>query len=188
MEGDGQSDLGSAYSQRGKTMKHPARWMAALLLAMSGARNAAAQDSTYSTFDYEGCPEAVSPEPDVIEVRRCEGPAGLPVYWHAEPDSSQIVIGDLAEPLFFEGGTFVFEVNNVVEWRWLESGTQWPQAAIVRYRYGRSVSDLSRSRLAIYMIEADGYSCVLDMVEGANANEKAREIADRDAGTMRCAR
>lgn len=169
-------------------MDHRTLRLVAFFATTLGAMPAAAQESEYSTFDYESCPQAVSPEPDVIEVRRCEGPAGLPVYWHAEPDVSQIVIGEHAEPLSFEGGTFVFEVNDVVEWRWVKPGTPWPQAAIVRYRFGRSVSSLDQSRLAIYQIDPDGRSCVLDMVSGANANERAREIADRDAGTMRCAR
>lgn len=167
-------------------MGKPTPWMATLLLALGGASAAAAQESTYSTFDYERCAQARSPEPGVIDVRRCKGPAGLPVHWHAEPDSSHIEIGRLTGPFSF--GSAAYEVNNVVEWRWRDRGAKWPQAAIVRYRHGRSISNLNRSRLVVYRIEADGRSCVLDTVEGAKANEKARRIADRAASAKRCAR
>ena len=167
--------------------RHASAIAAALCATLLATTATAAKDSTYSTFDYQSCPEAASPEPGIIEVRRCEGPEGLAVYWHAEPDVSQIVIGENSQTLDFQG-SLLFEVNNAVEWRWTQPGSQWPQAAIIRYSFGMSVSSLNHRRLAVYKIEPDGYSCIRALIDGENANERAREAADVEADAQECLR
>lgn len=158
------------------------------LLAFVPPAEARPFDSRYTRFDYEQCGELDSPEPGVVEMRRCAGPDGIAVTWIAEPDSSEVVPGQAAgdEPL---GLSAFFEAGDTVEWRMAKrSGTISTIAAIVRYAHGDAIGRLDRSRLVIYRIEPNGRSCILGTVDGGrpNANAEARQLADRWSGGFVC--
>jgi len=157
-----------------------ATFLAALAVAspftLADAR-AADFESAYTRHEYQTCPEIDSPEPGVIEVRRCPGLAGKSVIWTGEPDASWIDFGtettqtlDLGE--FFEAGT-------TVEWRGpVVKGQIAPVAAIVRYHVGKSVGALTASRLVVYRLT--GVPCAIAVVDGAapKANHAARAKAE----------
>ncbi len=145
---------------------------------------AVAQESHYTRHDYASCGEAPSPEPGVIDARRCPGFGGIAVRWMSEPDSSSVRFG--SDPLeeYLDLGT-AFEVGTTIEWRSSEVGGK-PVAAIVRYHGGESVANLDRNQLVIYRIEPSGRSCVMGVVAGAGDNLKAREVADRLAPAFVC--
>jgi hypothetical protein len=145
---------------------------------------AVAQDSHYTRHDYDSCEEAPSPEPGIIDVRRCIGLDGVAVTWISEPDSSSVQFGDDPLDEYLDLGA-AFEVGTTIEWRTAEVGGS-PVAAIVRYRAGDSVANPARSRLVIYRLAPSGRSCVLGMVTGAGDNLKAREVADRHAAAFVC--
>lgn len=146
---------------------------------------AVAQESHYTRHDYASCEEAPSPEPGVIDARRCTGFGGVAVQWMSEPDSSSVRFG--SDPLeeYLDLGA-AFEVGTTIEWRSSKVGGR-PVAAIVRYHSGESVANLDRNQLVIYRIEPSGRSCVMGgVVVGASDNLKAREVADRLAPVFVC--
>ena len=143
-----------------------------------------AQDSHYTRHDYGNCEEAPSPEPGIINVRRCVGFDGIAVAWISEPDSSGVRFGDNPLEEYLDLGA-AFEVGTTIEWRTGEVGSS-PVAAIVRYRSGDSVANLARSRLVIYRLAPSGRSCVLGMVTGASDNLEARDLADAHATAFAC--
>ena len=145
---------------------------------------AVAQDSHYTRHDYDSCEEAPSPEPGIIDVRRCIGLDGIAVTWISEPDSSSVQFGDNPLDEYLDLGA-AFEVGTTIEWRTGEAGGS-PVAAIVRYRSGDSIASLKRSQLVIYRLAPSGRSCVLGMVTGASDNLKARELADAHAPAFAC--
>jgi len=138
-------------------------------------------DSAYSRFDYERCETVASPEPGVVDMRRCPGHAAIAVIWTAEPDSSEVTFSaDGAEEALGLGS--FYEAGDTVEWRLRKrAGEVATIAAIVRYAYGQAVGRLDHSSLVVYRIEPSGRSCVMGMVDGArpNANAEARQLADR---------
>ena len=143
----------------------------------------AAPRSVYTDHRYSACPAGPSPEPGIIEVRVCSGPAGIPVKLIGEPDAATLRIGraPVEEPLGI--GSF-YEPSEKIEW--LDDGDGRPSAAIVRYRVGKSVGALNESRLVVYRLEATGKSCVMGVVREPGANAKARALVERTAAGFRC--
>lgn len=162
--------------------------IATALFAVS-SHPAAAQESSYTRHAYQSCKAASSPEPGVIELRRCQGQAGIPVTWTSEPDSSSVGFGDRPDEESLDIGS-AFEVGSTIEWRSAGAGKdsagKRPVAAIVRYKVGDSVGKLNASRLVVYRIEASGRSCVMGVVAGGDANARARIMVDRSAAGFVC--
>jgi hypothetical protein len=144
-----------------------------------------AQGSSTTRHNYEACKQDPSPEPDVIEVRRCTGPSGIDVIWTSEPDSSSVDFGD--DPLDEEMAIGnVFEVDPTIEWR--SGRTARPVAAIARYKVGAGIASLNETRLVVYRIEPSGRSCIMGVVAGGgpSATRKARALIDRSAEKFVC--
>ena len=162
----------------------PGALVLAYTLAALPPSFAVAQESHYTRHDYASCAEAPSPEPGVIDARRCAGFGGIAVRWMSGPDSSSVRFG--SDPLeeYLDLGA-AFEVGTTIEWRSSGAGGL-PIAAIVRYHSGESVADLDRNQLVIYRTEPSGRSCVMGVVAGADDNLKAREMADRLAAAFVC--
>lgn len=146
--------------------------------------SAAAQESITTRHNYEKCREAPSPEPDIIEVRQCNGPSGIAVIWTSEPDSSSVSFGGNRLDENLEIGA-AFEVDAAIEWR---SGktSKAPVAAIVRYQTGDSVGKLDKSLLIVHRIEPSGQSCIMGVVSGRGASNKARALIDGSAERFVC--
>ena len=164
--------------------RFPARFLAlfgALAVASPFALGdawAADFESAYTKHDYQTCPEIGSPEPGVIEVRRCPGLAGKSVIWTGEPDASWVDFGTGGTTQTLDLGDF-FEAGTTVEWRGpVVKGLIAPVAAIVRYHVGKSVGTLNASRLVVYRLT--GVPCAIAVVDGAvpKANEAARAKAE----------
>ncbi|MDR4307714.1 hypothetical protein IHQ68_13910 [Chelatococcus sambhunathii] len=157
----------------------------AMLWLASAAGASADPRSTYTEHRYATCPEGKSPEPGIVEVRRCSGPGGLAVTWMGDADSAVITFGrspltesvDLAE---------FYEPTNRIEWRGASAADPAPVSAIVRYRVGRSVGALKETRLVVYRIEPSGRSCVMAVLREPGANQRARDVVDAKAATFRC--
>ena len=158
--------------------------VAALAVVAAYAGPAAAQESSYTRHKYEACSRAQSPEPGVIEVRRCQGKSGIAVLWMSEPDSSSVSFGDKSLDEALDLGGAAFEVGSTIEWRTGRRGST-PVAAIVRYRVGAGVSSLNRSVLVVYRLQPSGGSCVMGVVGGADVN-LARRVVDQSAGSFVC--
>lgn len=157
----------------------------AVLLPIAGASAAGAgQASSYTSHDWENCAEVPSPEEGVVQLFRCNGPAGIPVTYTGEEDGSSVGFG--AKPLDEDYGfAGFFAVGRTVEWRGPDGGR--PQAAIIRYRIGQSVSRLDRTVLVAYRLQPDGVGCIMATVAGgAGDNARARAVVDRDAAGFRC--
>lgn len=155
--------------------------IASVLMFAAAAPCAQAADSAYTKHDWEKCPQVKADE-DWI-ARRCEGAAGIPIFYVGAEDSSSVGFGE--NGLSGEGlGDFTF-AKDVVEWR---SAGGAPYAAILRYDVGKSVSGPFRSRLVVYKLDGAKASCIVGGVDGANqnANALARDMADRKARAFRC--
>lgn len=160
----------------------------AALLGAPGALAAERVGSAYSRFDYENC--ARTGEDDPIMERRCEGRDGIPVHWVNDPDSSSVSFGTEGNLGGEYDSRFTFAVvGDVVEWRGTFHGAKLiPHAAIVRYQLCRSVGGPCAPELAVYRLVGKRASCIAATVNGrrADANARAREIADTFARTFDC--
>jgi hypothetical protein len=157
---------------------------AIVVAVMASATPADAQESTTTRHKYEACAQEPSPEPGVIEVRRCPGKAGIAVRWMSEPDSSSVSFGD--KPLDEDFNLApAYEVGTAIEWRSPRKGGA-PSAAIVRYRIGSGVASLNRSVLVVYRLESSARSCVMAVIGEPGANAKARRLVDQSAATFVC--
>ena len=159
---------------------------ATAMFAISAAGTAVAEPkSTYTQHKYSSCPEGKSPEPGVIEVRRCSGPSGLAVTFMSEDDSAVLTFGraPMSESVDLD---VAYVPGDKIEWRGASADDPTPVSAIVRYRVGKSVGALKESRLVVYRIEPSGRSCVMAVVREPGANGKAREIVDSRAASFRC--
>ena len=139
-----------------------------LTAAIGGTDSARAADSAYTTHDYEACPLTI--DEDAYQVRRCEGFGGIAVNWHNEDDGAVVA-------------------GKTVEWRGASrTGALAPYAAIVRYDMGRSIGGPFEPVLMIFHLDGRTGSCLAASVDGrrANANTRARRIADTFARTFRC--
>lgn len=162
----------------------PAVVLTGMLILGVSPHPVAAQETVITRHSYEECRKAPSPEPGIIEVRRCIGPSGIAIIWTSEPDSSSVRFGSnpLGEELSIGAA---FEAGTAIEWRSGKTGTA-PVAAIVPYRTGDSVGKLDRSRLVIHRIEPSGRSCIMAAVTGDGASGKARLLIDGSAERFVC--
>lgn len=148
---------------------------------------AAAQDwvSRYTRHDYGKCRKA-KPDEEGVSVHRCAGKAGIAVTWTAGDDASLVEFGTMpADERLTDKASF-FEAGNTIEWRGPKGAR--PQAAILRYATGQSIGKLDGSLLVVYRLGDDGSSCIIGSVDGrgADANARARRLADEKAGGFRC--
>ena len=160
----------------------------AALAAMATSAPARAGEfaSAHTRHDYQKCAARPSPHPDVVEIRRCRGHAGIPVLWTSEPDSSSVAFGS-GTPGAIPGLDTFFEAGEAVEWRGpVVAGTVKPLAAIVRYDTGASVGRLGSARLVVYRL-TDGASCLMGTVPRLDA-AAARAMVDRHAAGFVCGR
>jgi hypothetical protein len=157
---------------------------AVIVFAVAPAR---AADSAYTTHEYQACPLVKDEDP--YQVRRCEGFGGIAVNWHNEDDDAVVDFGTdgSAEDWPYEQ-SFVF-AGKTVEWRGAtRAGVLVPYAAIVRYDLGRSIGGPFDPVLMIFRLDGKTASCLVASVDGrrADANARARQIADRFVRTFRC--
>lgn len=175
----------AAVENRKKRMQmQPAIVLVGMMIFGVSLLSAAAQESVTTRHNYEKCREAPSPEPDIIEVRQCSGPSGIAVVWMSEPDSSSISFGSNPLDENLEIGA-AFEADAAIEWRSGKTGKA-PVAAIVRYRTGDSVGKLDKIRIVVHRIELSGRSCIMGIVSGNEASNKARSLIDRSADRFVC--
>jgi hypothetical protein len=159
-----------------------------ILLAASFAAPVFAGEiaSTYTKHDYEACRELPSPEPDVIDLRECEGFGGFKVRWGGAPDATWIEFSENDTEQDLKLGSF-FVVGTTVEWRGpVVNGAIQPHAAIVRYHTGSSIESQPESSLVIYRLS--GTPCAVSVVAGKTpkANEVARMTADETGVDTPC--
>jgi hypothetical protein len=149
-----------------------------------GGTPALAADSLYTKYDWETC-KKIAKEDDTT-TRRCAGPGGLVVMYSAGEDSAFVAFGAKGVRGETSLGEFYFP-RDTVEWR---NAAGAPVAAILRYDIGRSISGPFKSSLVVYKLEGSKSSCVVGVVNGGrkDANERAREIADKHAVSFACDR
>jgi hypothetical protein len=162
------------------------RVLAVAAFALMGAP-ARAADSAYTTHDYAACPLVVDEDP--YQVRRCQGLNGIVVNWHNDDDDAVVDFGTKgsSEDWPYEQ-SFVF-AGKTVEWRGATKARMLvPYAAIVRYDLGRSIGGPFDPVLMIFRLEGRTRSCLAASVDGrrADANVRARRVADRFVRTFRC--
>jgi hypothetical protein len=164
--------------------------IAAGLVTVAWAYAAGPASSAYTRHDYEQCRRLGDDDP--IMERRCEGYAGTPILWVNEPDSSSLSFGSEGARGGEYDPRFTFAVaGNVIEWRGpVEAGTIAPYAAIVRYQLCSAVGGPCAPELVIYRLVGKRASCIAATVNGrrAEANARAREIADTFARNFDCER
>ncbi|MCV9936294.1 hypothetical protein OIU35_07950 [Boseaceae bacterium BT-24-1] len=141
--------------------------------------------SSYTSHDYAKCRKDKG-NGDPVSVHRCPGKAGLTVTWTAGDDSSAVDFGAKALQETISDKAAFFEVGKTIEWRGPKGGK--PQAAIVRYATGQSVSKLDGSRLVVYRLAPDGASCIIGSIDARkpDANAAARRLAEEKAAGFRC--
>lgn len=77
------------------------------------------------------------------------------------------------------GGTFPHKANDVVEWRGVEKDGRFiPHAIIYRVAAGNDETRKIRTRLIVIKLDKER-SAVIGHAQGANEQQKAREIADK---------
>jgi hypothetical protein len=146
-------------------------------------------DSAYSKHDYDKC--KVVEDADPVKVTRCEGLAGVSVKWTNEPDSSIIEFGtDGVVPEDAFAKRFTFSVApETIEWRGvMKGGKLVPFAAIARFSMCGSVGGPCHGELIVFRLDGTKRSCMAASVDArkANANERARELADTVARRFNC--
>ncbi|BCJ90715.1 hypothetical protein IZ6_14500 [Terrihabitans soli] len=142
--------------------------------------------SAYTKHDYETCRELPSPEPDVIDLRECDGFGGFKVRWGGAPDATWIEFAASETAQDLKLGSF-FVVGTTIEWRGpVKNGVIQPQTAIVRYHTGSSIQSQPHSSLVIYRLT--GTPCAVSTLPGSTpkANEVARLTADETGEDTPC--
>jgi hypothetical protein len=165
-------------------------FLASILFLIAPSLALAANTSVYTKYDIEKCPKLDAGNTDEGDSGSwlCKGYGNLKIYF-AE--------GDLRDYLAFgktpkdhcaalQTLSGFNSVNSTVEWR-LSKGK--PIAAIQRWTVSYDPEDSAKTKtwLVVTRIESNN-SCHMAMVEGAfaNANAKAREIADTLAEKFVC--
>jgi hypothetical protein len=156
------------------------------LILLGSVLPASAQEiaSTYTKHAYEQCRELPSPEPDVVELRECDGVGGVKVRWGNGPDASWIQFSEADQDLRL--GSF-FVVGPTIEWRGpVVNGVIEPRTAIVRYHTGSNVGSLSKSSLVIYRLAGEACAVAVQPGNVPKANEVARLTADETGEDTPC--
>ncbi len=154
----------------------------AILAALLSATGAAAAESAYTKHDWDKC-RKVAAEDDTV-IRRCDGPAGIPLLYSGGEDGASVGFGAKGMRGDFPLAGFFFP-KQTVEWR---SAGGKPFAAILRYDVGKAIGGPFRSRLVVYKLEGAASSCIVGSIDGArpDANEAARKFADQRAAAFVC--
>jgi hypothetical protein len=149
-------------------------------------------DSAYSDFDLRQCAE-IEPAPAPGEgessaVFACKGHAGLPVTFVEGDLRSFVAFGPDGRKHCAFGQTFggFNAIGTKIEWR-LKDGK--PIATILRWSVSYDGEDAAKQKSWLVVTKLDGNnSCQMGYVEGAyaNANEKARSLADTAAEAFDC--
>jgi hypothetical protein len=146
-------------------------------------------DSAYTKHDYEKC--KVVEDDDPVKVTQCEGLAGIPVKWTNEPDSSIVEFGsDGVVPDDAFAKRFTFSVApETIEWRGvMKAGKFVPFATIARFSMCGGIGGPCHGELIVFRLDGKKRSCMAASVDAriANANERARELADTVARRFNC--
>jgi hypothetical protein len=170
------------------TMKSFCLLPGVVLLATGFAVSTSAQEiaSAYTKHDYETCRHLPSPEPDVIDLRECDGFGGWKFRWGGGPDETWIDFSEVETAQDLKLGSF-FVVGSTIEWRGPVVNKQInPQTAIVRYHTGASIESQPHSSLVIYRLS--GVPCAVSTLPGSTpkANEVARMTADETGADTPC--
>ena len=160
------------------------------LLLVSANLAQAANTSVYTNFDLKKCKVLRAAVPDEEDGGSyiCPGYKNMKVYV-AEGDLRTMVAFAKKQPDKTCAAEQTFSqfnsVNSTIEWR-LSNGQ--PIATIQRWSVSNNVdSSITKSWLVVTKLELTN-SCHMAVVEGAspNANEKARELADKMAPAFEC--
>lgn len=154
---------------------------------MAVGANAGEITSVYTDLDLKRCKTISQNEEEGGSYEGiCPGYAGIPVYF-AEGDLRQFVaFGGNARKTCASVqtfGRFNYAAGGKIEWR-LDGGK--PYATILRWT--ESADDVKRTWLVVTRLGEGETQCHTAYVEGAypNANQAARDIADRAARDFDC--
>lgn len=169
---------------------------AAIFLAVSFAVPASAQtfDSAYTDLELKKCKHTDSKEPEDYGFWACGGHAGIAVRVSGADQRTTISFGPKAADQVAASQTFP-SFNSVdkvkVEWRLMkDSGPKpTPFATIVRWTVKRE-QDTTSSRGRVLVVTKLGDTVChvgyVDALANKNANELARQLAEKHAGTFDC--
>jgi hypothetical protein len=144
--------------------------------------------SAYTTYNLDKCKRISAAEEQSSGEYICKGYHGNDIYWAEGDLRTSIAYGKNPKNhcSVRQGFAGFNSVDSTVEWR-LENGK--PFAAIQRWRVSYDPDDAEKVKtwLAVTRLEK-GNSCRVALIEGAvpNANEKAREAADKLSRTFNC--
>jgi hypothetical protein len=166
----------------------------ALIVLMASPAAAQTIESAFTDFDLKKCrhiPGAV--EEDYGEWR-CKGYGGMPVWMGAGDQRVMISFGPRAkeEPAAHQTLASFNGEGKKIEWRLDKSANQRrPFAAIIRWSTTKpdDKGDQIRGEVLVVTRLPPGAVCHVGYVDGRvnrNANELAREIADKHAREFRC--
>ena len=156
------------------------------VLLVAGEAAAENFSSAYTTQDYQKC--AVVSREDGSIKRRCAGYGGITINWFGADDDAIVDFGRRGDIGDASGLSFAV-AKDTIEWRGPKPGKAIvPLAAIVRYSICRSVEGPCRDTLYVYRLNGQENSCVMAIVDGraADANVKARRMADEFGASFRC--
>ncbi len=167
-------------------------------LAATGARDASANDSSYTDLDYKAC-ETLSVEEDISITFKCPGLPGYPVY-ASEGDLRFSTLFGQADKRYIDEAFETFghfnRTANKIEWRLGRNGK--PVATILRWFVDNPdpdtgmTSDALRGQVLVVSTVAQpgaGKSCIagyVDALANVNPNSLARSIADGIAPGFTC--
>jgi hypothetical protein len=157
---------------------------------MSAAASAEEISSVYTALDLGKCKDAtpadmkdygtvfICPGQDGIDVRVTEG--DLRVFVSYGPNAATQTAAYETVPRFNS-------IGETIEWRGVKQAGRWsPFATILRFKWA---ADGAKGSTLVVTKLGPGDACHVAYVEAAGnpeANQKAREIADRDARAFRC--
>jgi hypothetical protein len=165
-------------------------------LAMLAASPAAAQtiESVFTDFDLKKCRHIPGEVEEDYGEWRCMGYGGMPVWMGAGDQRVMISFGPRAkeEPAAHQTLASFNGEGRKIEWRIEKSADQKrPFAAIMRWSTTKpdDKGDPIRGEVLVVTRLPPGAVCHVGYVDGranGNANELAREIADKHAREFRC--
>ena len=169
--------------------------IAAALVAGTAA-SAQSIESAYSTFETSKCPHVRGRAPEDYGHWTCEGYGGIAVWIAGGDQRVYVSFGPHAqnEPAASQTLSPFNSAGGTIEWR-IERGRDGnarPFATILRWNTSTLDENANQIRGQVLVITrlAPGSVChigYVDARENPNANELAREIADKYARSFRCA-
>ena len=170
--------------------------LAVFALVVFASSPAAAQtiESAFSDFDLKKCRHIPGQVEEDYGEWRCKGYGGVPVWMGAADQRVMISFGPRAkeEPAAHQTLASFNGEGKTIEWR-IEKGANQkrPFAAIMRWSTTKSgdKGDQIRGEVLVVTRLSPGAVCHVGYVDGRanrNANELAREIADKHAREFHC--